>query len=133
MKIAILGDTHVGARNDSILFNDFFLKFFDDIFFPYLEKHQDIKTIVHLGDVFDKRKTINFRILNLWKRIFSKLSEYSTYLIPGNHDLYDRVGEINSLTELFGQYNFQIYSEPTEVTFEKLKVLILKLCVTNQR
>ena len=61
MKIALLNDTHFGARNDSLIFDDFFHKFYNEIFFPYLKEH-NIKTLIHLGDVVDRRKFINFRI-----------------------------------------------------------------------
>ena len=63
MKIALITDTHWGARGDSLTFLNYFRKFYDNIFFPYLEKH-NIKTCIHLGDVVDRRKYINFKILN---------------------------------------------------------------------
>ena len=50
MKIAILNDTHFGVRNDSEAFRNYQLKFYNEIFFPYIEKH-NIKTLIHLGDV----------------------------------------------------------------------------------
>ena len=37
MKVAIITDTHFGARKSSKVFHDFFQKFYDDIFFPTLE------------------------------------------------------------------------------------------------
>ena len=46
MKIALLNDTHFGARNDSLIFDDYFFKFYEDIFFPYLKEH-NIKTLIH--------------------------------------------------------------------------------------
>ena len=39
MKIAILNDTHAGARNSSEIFLDYFGRFYSDVFFPYCEKH----------------------------------------------------------------------------------------------
>ena len=49
MKIALLNDTHFGARNDSLPFNDYFYKFWEEIFFPLIDK-KGIDTIIHLGD-----------------------------------------------------------------------------------
>ena len=63
MKIALITDTHWGARNDSAIFANFFSKFYDNVFFPYLDEH-NIKTCIHLGDVVDRRKYINFKTAN---------------------------------------------------------------------
>ena len=49
MKIAVLNDTHCGARNASDVFLDYFAKFYSDVFFPYC-KQNGITQIIHLGD-----------------------------------------------------------------------------------
>ena len=43
------------SKKNSKLFHDYFLKFYNDVFFPYLEK-EGITTIVDMGDTFDNRK-----------------------------------------------------------------------------
>ena len=43
MKIALLNDTHFGCRNDSPAFMNYHNRFYDEIFFPYIEKN-NIKT-----------------------------------------------------------------------------------------
>ena len=48
MKIALITDTHWGARNDSVIFANYFSKFYDNVFFPYIDDH-NIKTCIHLG------------------------------------------------------------------------------------
>ena len=63
MKIAIITDTHFGARNDNQNFNEYFYQFYENVFFPTLED-RGIKTCVHMGDVVDRRKFIN------WKTVF---------------------------------------------------------------
>ena len=68
MKIALVTDTHFGARNDNQNVNDYFYKFYDNVFFPELEK-RGVKTCVHLGDVVDRRKFINYKTLNSMKDI----------------------------------------------------------------
>ena len=57
MKAVILNDTHFGFKNDSCIILDYFLEFFDEQLFPYLKEH-NIKTIFHLGDVFDRRNML---------------------------------------------------------------------------
>ena len=90
MKIAILNDTHFGVRNDSEAFRNYQLKFYNEIFFPYLEKN-NIKTLIHLGDVVDRRKFINYNTAHnfqekFWKRLWD--NKIDTHIILGNHDTY---------------------------------------------
>ena len=59
MKIAIITDQHFGCRKNSELFHDYFLKFYNDIFFTTIEE-EGIKTIIDMGDTFDSRKGIDF-------------------------------------------------------------------------
>ena len=62
MLVALISDTHIGIRSDSQIVLDYCEKFFLDFFFPYLEKY-NIKTVIHAGDVFDRRKYVNFNTL----------------------------------------------------------------------
>jgi len=80
LKIALVTDTHFGARNDNQNVNDYFYKFYDDIFFPELKK-RGITTCVHLGDVVDRRKFISFKIANDFRqRFINRLQSWvSTY------------------------------------------------------
>ena len=48
MKIALLNDTHFGARNDSPAFLEYFMRFYNEIFFPYC-KENNIKKVMILG------------------------------------------------------------------------------------
>lgn len=129
MKIALINDTHAGARGDSLLFNEYFFKFWENTFFPYL-KENNIKHIIHLGDVVDRRKFINYVILNQWrKRFFDVLkSEGITMdVIVGNHDVtYKNTNEINAMNELFDHYdNINVYIEPEFKTYDKLDVQLM--------
>ena len=88
MKIAIITDQHFGARKNSKLFHDFFLKFYDDVFFPTLEKEK-ITTIIDMGDTFDSRKGIDFSTLSWAKNnYYDRLKDYKVYTIVGNHTAY---------------------------------------------
>ena len=90
MKIALITDTHWGARNDSKIFADYFSKFYDNVFFPYIDDN-NIKTCIHLGDVVDRRKYINFKTANdLRENFVERLWEMNvdTHMLVGNHDIY---------------------------------------------
>jgi DNA repair exonuclease SbcCD nuclease subunit len=118
MKLAIITDTHFGARNDSSQFNEFFKRFYDEVFFPYLDEHQ-IKTLVHMGDVFDRRKYINFQILRSCKQYFFeqlKSRGIEMWVIPGNHDTYFKnTNEVNSVELLLAEYdNIKIVKAPAQ-------------------
>ena len=123
MKIALITDTHFGARNDSLIFTDFFRKFYENIFFPTL-KERGIKSVIHLGDVVDRRKFINYKTLNSMKDIlFAPLKEIGAEIkvIVGNHDIYYKnTLSVNSMTELTkGMDHVTVYAEPCEVPLTK--------------
>lgn len=136
MKIALLADGHAGVRSDSTIFNDYFLDFYEKQFFPYL-KENNIKTVVHLGDIWDRRKYINFNTLKEWRqRFFEPLHDIvdTMHIILGNHDVvHKNNNDINSCEELLRFYHkFEIYKEPTEIQLDQLKVLCLPwICDEN--
>ena len=87
MKIAIITDQHFGCRKNSKLFHDYFLRFYEDVFFPTIEK-EGITTIVDMGDTFDSRKGIDFGALNWAKEnYYDRLNKMgiTVHTIVGNH------------------------------------------------
>jgi len=136
MKVAIVTDTHSGARNDNPAFNEFFISFFEKQFFPYIKEH-DIKHVIHLGDVFDRRKYINFNTLRSWQeRVFTPLHGLVSHMdiLIGNHDTYFKnTNTVNSVEGLLSSFpKFKIYTEPTEVKVGDRDVLFLPwICEDN--
>ena len=130
MKIAVIGDTHFGARGDSPLFLNHFLKFFEEQFFPYLKEH-NITKVLHLGDLFDRRKFINFNTLHHTKKRFVEWFETNgveLHCILGNHDVfYKNTNRLNSPKEVLGECHssFHLYEEPTEVRFNGATILMV--------
>lgn len=129
MKIAVISDTHAGARGDNPIFNEYFFKFWENVFFPYL-KENNITQICHLGDVVDRRKFINFVILNSWrKRFFDvlKREDISMDVIVGNHDVtYKNTNEINAMHELFDHYdNINVLIEPRDVIYDGTSIAMV--------
>lgn len=126
-KICLITDTHAGVRNNSTVFHKYCEKYFTDFFFPELEK-RDIKTIIHLGDVFDRRKDIDFRTLDVWKTFFfNKLDPYAVHIILGNHDCtFKNTNKLNSVQQLLSQYkNFKIYDSPDILSIDNLNIAML--------
>ena len=72
MKIALVTDQHFGARNDSKKIADHMQKFYDEVFFPEIDK-RGIDTVINLGDTFDRRKYIAFTSLKRSKVKISTL------------------------------------------------------------
>ena len=127
MKVAIITDTHYGARKGSKYLHDYFEKFYDDVFFPTLEA-EGIDTVIHMGDAFDSRKSIDYQSLEWAKRVvFDRLKKYNVHMIVGNHDCYYKnTNNVNSPELLLQTYsNIKTYSKVTEVTIDKLKVLFI--------
>jgi DNA repair exonuclease SbcCD nuclease subunit len=107
------------------------MEFYDNVFFPYLEKN-NIKTMIHLGDVVDRRKFINFNILHGMKtRFLERLqdNEIESHIIIGNHDTYFKnTNSINSMDELVDfnhKYSPNVYSSPTTVNFDGTDICIM--------
>lgn len=127
MKVCLITDTHWSARKSSRLFQDYFEQFYNNVFFPTLEQH-GIDTIIHMGDAFDSRKSIDFVGLD-WTRkvVLEPLSKYKVHLITGNHDVYFKnSNKVNSPELLLKDYgNITTYSEPTEVNIGGLNILLL--------
>jgi|TARA_B110000971_G_C19982924_1_gene488209 DNA repair exonuclease SbcCD nuclease subunit len=137
LKIAILNDTHCGIRNSSDIFIKYQETFYNDVFWPYIEKNE-IKHILHLGDYYDHRKFINFKALNSNRKVFlQKLRDngITMDIIPGNHDtFYKNTNDLNSLKELLGHWTDEvnIIMEPTVMNYGSLKMgLIPWICEEN--
>jgi DNA repair exonuclease SbcCD nuclease subunit len=116
MKIAILGDTHFLVRNGAKSFNEYFERFYTNVFFPYLINN-NITTVIQCGDIFDNRKVTHIQGLAECKRyFFDKFDEYDINLISlvGNHDSHFRdTIKINSPKLLLGEYkNVAIIENP---------------------
>jgi len=129
MKIAIITDQHFGCRKNSKLFHDYFLRFYEDVFFPTLEK-EGITTIVDMGDTFDSRKGIDFGALTWAKEnYYNRLQKMGIEIhsIVGNHTAYYKnTNDINAINLLLREYaNVKIYSETTPIEIDNLSILLV--------
>ena len=136
MKIALITDTHFGARNDNVNFNEYFYQFYEGVFFPYLQQH-NIKTCIHLGDCFDRRKYVSYRTAKDFRERFILPFQYlkiELHMLVGNHDIYYKnTLRVNAPKELLGSYdNIISYDEPCTVNFDGLDVCFIPwICDEN--
>jgi len=127
MKVAIITDTHWGARRGSKLFQEYFEQFYTNVFFPYLEEH-GITTIIHMGDAFDSRKSIDYQSLEWTKRVvLDPMSKYDVHLVTGNHDVYYKnTNDVNSPDLLLAGYpNIRTYAKATEINIDGRDILLV--------
>lgn len=129
MKVAIITDQHFGTRKASKVFHDFFLKFYNEVFFPTLEK-EGINTVIDMGDTFDNRKSIDFWTLK-WAQdnYYNKLKENGckVYTIIGNHTTYYKnSNDITAIDLLLREYeNVITIDKAQELVIGNLNILFL--------
>lgn len=128
-KIAFVTDFHFGVHSESQEFLDYQKKFFDSVFFPYLEEN-GIKDIISLGDEFHSRKNINYNTLHQAKEMFFDRIEYEGYklhVIIGNHNIFFKDhNDVNSPSLLFHKYkNINIIETPLEIVYDSCKLLLV--------
>ena len=141
MKIALITDTHFGARNDNLAFNEYFYKFWEEEFFHYLDKH-NIKTVIHFGDLMDRRKFLSYKIAkDLRERFIEQFVHrgITLHIMAGNHDTYYKnTNEVNSLYELIGEPgkekypNIHCYDSPCTEEFDGTGIHFMPwICTDN--
>ena len=137
MKICLLSDCHFGVSNSNPHFSLLMDNFFTETFFPYLHEN-GIKAVIQLGDLFDKRKSIDYSSLSESKRYFFEplhKAGVSFHTIVGNHDSYFRnTIEINASSLLLCEYpNINVYSRPTTIDIDGTTIDMLPwICKENE-
>jgi len=117
MKIGILTDSHFNFRKGNKVFHEYFEKFYKEVFFPTLRKCK-IDTVIHMGDMFDNRKSTDYWSIDWTKRvILEPLKKYKVHVILGNHDIfYKNTTKLNSPMLLLNEYkNIKVYDKPSTV------------------
>jgi DNA repair exonuclease SbcCD nuclease subunit len=119
MKIGILGDLHFGVRSDSPLVLKFQEKFLEFFFNDLKEK--GVNLFVQLGDMFDRRKFVEFYTLKRYREMFEgnlRNFDINAICLVGNHDSYYRNSlEINSLKLLCNSPHIRVIDEVTSLSF----------------
>jgi len=137
MKVLVITDQHFGVRNDSLVYVDYYRKFYSGVVIPFIKKYK-IKHVLCLGDTFDRRKSVNFNSLEAAKEMWFKPLEdmgVKMTMLVGNHDIYYKnTLRVNAPSLLLGEYgNIQIMDGPGEFLLGSLSVLgIPWICDDNR-
>lgn len=101
--LAIITDTHVGARSSSSIFRTYMKDWYANEFFPKLEE-RGVETILHLGDFFDNRNSITLADIDFVINWFAPMlikHDVKMIVVLGNHDVaYKNTNKVHSLSML---------------------------------
>jgi DNA repair exonuclease SbcCD nuclease subunit len=129
-RVWFITDTHLGVKNNSNEWIEIMREYFFEWFIPLVRKnYQPGDVLIHLGDVYDSRQSINIKVLNLGVDLFEELSSIFSdgiYVIAGNHDLWGKTSnDINSLKSLKWIPNVNILEEPETIIFGDKKFMMM--------
>lgn len=128
-EIAIVTDTHFDIRANDRIFDDYLKVIWSD-FWKYV-KEMGIKRVVHLGDVFDRRKTIDIKAVQRAKDYFFdpvRLYGLEAIVIVGNHDTYFKnTSDYNSPSIFFSNYSpgLRILTSPDSIVVNGEKSILV--------
>jgi UDP-2,3-diacylglucosamine pyrophosphatase LpxH len=116
-RVWFITDTHLGVRNNSTEWVEIIENYFDNFFFPLIEKnYQPGDVLLLLGDFFDSRQSVNLKVLNLGVDLaerFSNIFVDGIWLLVGNHDIFGKnTNDINSLKSIKWIPGVTIFEEP---------------------
>ena len=138
MKIAILGDTHFGARNSHQTLQHWQKRFYDEIFWPYIEEN-NISTVIQTGDYFDNRKFLNVQTIAFQDEVFIQKAQelnVTVHGIVGNHDIPYRYSLKNSSVDQIlnkgAQTAATFYDKVTTIDFDGQSITFMPwICKDN--
>ena len=105
----LITDTHFGTHNNSMTWLRSQKEFFDKQVIPHLKELKKSGysiRLIHCGDVFDSRSTINTYIATEVVDLFSQICENVDrfVIVSGNHDYYgEKIEDVDTVTLMFKQ------------------------------
>lgn len=124
----MITDTHLGVRNSSVEWLDIMKEYFRDFFIPLLKREKKPGDfLIHLGDVFDSRHSLNLLVMNEGITIFEEISKIMpVVIILGNHDIYKKnTNDVNSVKVLKWIPNITVLEEPEIMEISGKKLLFM--------
>lgn len=136
MLIAILGDTHFGARNRNITIEKWQRRFYEECFWPTIDE-LGISQVIQVGDYFDSRKWLNIQTIAFQKEVFVNQAQSRNVFVDvlvGNHDIPFRHSlKNNSPQQILGhEENFTVYDKPTLNIYRDRDIMLMPwICKEN--
>jgi len=110
----LVSDTHLGLYSSNDNWHEIVLKLFRTIA-DFCVKN-NIKKIIHLGDFFDNRKSINVKTIWYATLIAEILNDFETYLLVGNHDTFFKNQIHPHSLKIFDEYdNINVIDAPYQL------------------
>lgn len=103
-------------------------QYFDNFFIPTVQKlKKEGDIILHLGDFFDNRTSIDVNVQHYGIQLMKQLAEVlPVHILIGNHDLYtEKSLDIHSVSWMKLIPNVTLYEKPTILTFDKATALMM--------
>lgn len=128
-RIWMIADTHVGCRQNSVLWLNLIESYFYDFFIPLVKReYREGDVLVHLGDVFDNRQSINLAAQHLVIKLFEDLTKIfpEIHVLVGNHDIMKKnSNDITSIDCIKYIPNVNIHKEPKLLDYELGKCFLM--------
>lgn len=129
MKSIIIGDNHWGIKSFSEDNFNTLLDYYSIIVIPYMNDN-NIKNIIHMGDLFDNRVKMDINFLNMFiDKFIGLLKENNVKFttIIGNHDIYFKNRNDISIVKYLPNFydGITVINEPTEMIMDDKKVLLI--------
>lgn len=135
-RIWLISDTHLGVRSNSREWMESIESYFYDFLIPTIqENYKPGDILIHCGDIFESRQSINLYVLNKALEIFERLSSIlPVYMIIGNHDIFQKYSnDVNSL-KIFKKFkNITVYEEPLEAMIGNTPVVFMPWLDTHEQ
>ena len=115
-------DTHFGTHNSSMTWFKYQKEFIDKQLIPHIKQRKKegyAVRVIHCGDVFDSRSTINSYIATHVAAMFEKIIEAADYfnIVGGNHDYYSpTTDEVDTVKLVFDKLTLKYPTKFSIVT-----------------
>jgi len=122
--IKVMGDIHFGMRRNSSLFHSILMKSLS----WFLGSVKKTDSVVILGDIFDSRSSVDFKVLNDAIGFINAMSKKckDIYILVGNHDLYYKETDLNNVNCRFlKSKKVHIVHEISEIEIQEQKCLFI--------